>query len=206
MSTRTLLFGEAEQSFAFDDVAERPVPSLLRGFSAPVKLSGVPLAQLQFLAAHDTDPFVRWESGQQYATHLLLAMAAAWRRGETPVLDQGLIDALAATLRDADADPAFAAEALALPGEAFLADQMAVADVDAIHAVRDSARTAIGRALRAELRATYERLTDTGPYQHRWRRDRPACAAQCLPRLSRGGRRAPTGSRGRRRSSMRDRT
>ena len=54
-----------------------------------------------------------------------------------PTLDQGLIDALAATLRDADADPAFAAEALALPGEAFLADQMAVADVDAIHAVRD---------------------------------------------------------------------
>ena len=105
----------------------------------------MPVAQLQFLAAHDTDPFVRWESGQQYATHLLLAMATAWRRGETPVLDQGLIDALAATLRDADEDPAFAAEALTLPGEAFLADQMAVADVDAIHAARDSARTAIGQ-------------------------------------------------------------
>ena len=100
----------------------------------------MPLAQLRFLAAHDTDPFVRWESGQQYATHLLLEMAAAWRRGETPALDQGLIDALAATLRGADADPAFAAEALMLPGEAFLADQMAVADVDAIHAVRDIAR------------------------------------------------------------------
>ena len=75
IAARTLLFGEAEQSFVFDDVAERPVPSLLRGFSAPVKLSGVPPAQLQFLAAHDTDPFVRWESAQQYATHLLLAMA-----------------------------------------------------------------------------------------------------------------------------------
>ena len=69
---------------------------------------------------------------------LLLAMAAAWRRGETPVIDQGLIEALAATLRNVDADPAFAAEALTLPGEAFLADQMAVADVDAIHAVRDA--------------------------------------------------------------------
>ena len=162
---RTLLFGEAEQSFAFDDVPERPVPSLLRGFSAPVKLLDVPLADLKFLAAHDTDPFVRWESGQQYATHLLLAMAAAWRRGETPVVDQGLIDALAATLRDADADCAFAAEALTLPGEAFLADQMAVADVDAIHAARDGARVVIGRALNAALRATYERLTDKGPYQ-----------------------------------------
>ncbi len=165
IADRTLLFGETEQSFAFDDVPERPVPSLLRGFSAPVKLSDVPVAQLQFLAAHDTDPFVRWESGQQYATHLLLAMAAAWRRGETPVIDQGLIDALAATLRNVDADPAFAAEALTLPGEAFLADHMAVADVDAIHAARDSARAAIGRALNAGLQATYERLTDNGPYQ-----------------------------------------
>ncbi len=165
ISERTLLFGDAEQSFAFDDVPEPPVPSLLRGFSAPVKLSDVPLAHLQFLAAHDTDPFVRWESGQQYATHLLLEMVAAWRRGETPAIDQGLIDALAATLHDADADPAFAAEALALPGEAFLADQMAVADVDAIHASRDSARAAIGRALNAALRATYERLADNGPYQ-----------------------------------------
>jgi len=91
-------------------------------------------------------------------------MAAAWRRGETPALDQGLIDALSATLHDADADPAFAAEVLALPSEAFLADQMAVADVDAIHAVRDNARAAIGQVLRSELRATYERLTDTGPY------------------------------------------
>src|SRR5215472_11457418 len=164
IASRTLLFGETKQSFVFDEVAERPVPSLLRGFSAPVKLSGMPLAQLQFLAAHDTDRFVRWESAQQYATHLLLAMAAAWRRGETPALDQGLIDALSATLHDADADPAFAAEVLALPSEAFLADQMAVADVDAIHAVRDNARAAIGQVLRSELRATYERLTDTGPY------------------------------------------
>jgi aminopeptidase N len=165
IAARTLLFGEPEQRFVFDDVPERPVPSLLRGFSAPVKLSGVPLAQLRFLAAHDSDPFVRWESGQQYATHLLLEMAAAWRRGETAELDQGLIDALAATLRDADADPAFAAEALTLPGESFLADQMTIADVDAIHAARDAARTAIGQALRAELRAMYQRLTDAGPYR-----------------------------------------
>jgi aminopeptidase N len=165
VAAHTLLLGDAEQRYVFEDMAEAPVPSLLRGFSAPVKLSGVPLPQLRFLAAHDTDPFVRWESGQQYATHLLLAMAAAWRRGEVPTLEPGLIEALAATLRDADADPAFAAEALILPTEAFLADQMAVADVDAIHAVRQSARIAIGRALSAQMRATYERLVNTGPYR-----------------------------------------
>jgi aminopeptidase N len=164
VASRTLLLTEAEHSFTFENIAGPPVPSLLRGFSAPVKLSGVPLEQLRFLAAHDTDPFVRWESGQQYATHLLLEMTAAWRRGEKPTLERGLVDALGATLHGADADPAFAAEALVLPSEAFLADQMAIADVDAIHAVRDIARAEIGRALRGELRAIYDRLTDKGEY------------------------------------------
>jgi aminopeptidase N len=162
---QTLSFGEARQKFTFEDIKAPPVPSLLRRFSAPVKLSGVPPAQLRFLAAHDTDPFVRWESGQQYATHLLLEMIRAWRHGATPTLNQGLIDAIAATLHGADADPAFAAEALTLPSEAFLADQMPIADIDAIHAVRSTARATIGQALRPELRATYDRLTDKSEYR-----------------------------------------
>ena len=122
------------------------MPSLLRGFSAPVKLSGVPLEQLRFLAAHDTDPFVRWESGQQYADAAVAGdggrVASAWRRR---CVEQGLVEAMAATLRGANDDPAFAAEALALPSEGFLADQMKVADVDAIHAVRNIARATIGQ-------------------------------------------------------------
>ena len=64
-----------------------------------------------------------------------------------------------------DADPAFAAETMALPSETFLADQMAVADPDAIHAVREAARTAIGMLLAPILQASYEQLTDSGPYQ-----------------------------------------
>jgi aminopeptidase N len=185
---RTLLFNEAEQSFAFDDVAERPVPSLLRGFSAPVKLAGVPLEHLRFLAAHDTDPFVRWESGQQYASRVLLEMVAAWRRGETLELDPGVVEAARATLHDADADPAFAAEALALPGEAFLADQMVVADIDAIHAVRDIARASIGKAMRDALRATYQRLTDTGEYKIDGTAiGRRALRNTCLAYLAAGG-------------------
>ena len=165
IAVRTLLLTEAEQSFTFENVPGPPVPSLLRGFSAPVKLAGVQQEQLQFLAAHDTDPFVRWESSQQYATNLLLRMAIAWQRGDMPSLEHGLIDALHATLHDADADPALAAEVLVLPSEAFLADQMTVVDVDAIHAVRDIARMGIGEALRAELHATYHRLTDSGEYR-----------------------------------------
>jgi aminopeptidase N len=163
--TRVLLLTGAESSFVFENVAAGAAPSLFRGFSAPVKLTGVPLERLQFLAAHDTDPFVRWESGQQYATHLLLQMIAAAQRGETPDVADGLIEAMRATLSTAGADPAFAAQALSLPGEVFLADQMEVADPDAIHAMRKQAARAIGQHLAPMLRATYEGLTDPGPYR-----------------------------------------
>ena len=163
--TRVLLADLAEQRFVFVDVAQAPTPSLLREFSAPVKLRGVTDDRLRLLAAHDTDPFVRWESSQQYATSCLLEMVAASRKGGKPETDPGVIEAMRATLARIDADPAFAAEAMTLPGEAFLADQMEIADVDAIHAARDAARTAIGAALRMELRTVYDRLTDAGDYR-----------------------------------------
>ncbi len=162
--TRVLLADQAVSTFTFEDVASPPVPSLFRDFSAPVKLSGISMDRARFLAAHDTDPFVRWESGQQYATRVLMDMIPAWRRGESPATDPGLIDALAETLARADNDPAFAAEAMSLPGEAFLADQMDIADVDAIHAVRDIARRDIGAALRPLLTAAYDRYQDAGTY------------------------------------------
>jgi aminopeptidase N len=160
--TRILLATEAESRFTFEDVASPPVPSLLRGFSAPVKMSGVSRQRLQFLAAHDSDPFARWEAGQQYATGLLLDMVVAIQRGETPVVEPALIQAMEATL--GGSDPAFVAEALSLPGEAFLADQMATVDPDAIHAARDLARKAIAAGLRDRLAPLYERLTNIGPY------------------------------------------
>ncbi|MGH7153098.1 MAG: DUF3458 domain-containing protein, partial [Acetobacteraceae bacterium] len=174
--TRVLLLTKAEQRFTFTDVPERPVPSLLRAFSAPVKLAGISEDQLRFLATHDSDPFVRWDSGQQHAARCLLDMVAAVQRGEQPVTDPGLIDAARATLARSAEDPALAAEALLLPSEAFLADQMTIADVDAIHAARESARIAIRVALHGELRAFHERLTDTGPY----RIDGPAIGRRSL--------------------------
>jgi aminopeptidase N len=121
----------AEQSFVFEDVPASPVPSLLRGFSAPVKLRGVPRDRLRFLAVHDTDPFVRWESGLQYAAAVVLDMVAAEQRGEPRGFDPALAEAVTTTL--AHPDPAFAAEALSLPGEGFLADEMEIADPVAIH-------------------------------------------------------------------------
>ena len=163
-TARTLLLTQAEQDFVFDDIAAPPVPSLLRGYSAPVRLKGVSRERLRFLAAHDTDPFVRWDSLQSYATDLLLERVARWD-GTAPALDDGLLEAMRATLAGADADPAFAAEALALPSESYVADQMTIADPDAIHGAREALRAQIGRALDEVLMGTYRRLTDDGPYR-----------------------------------------
>ena len=171
--TTLLMLRETAQDFVFDDVAAEPVPSLLRDFSAPVRLIGLSRAQLLFLAAHDRDPFVRWDSFQNYATEVMLEMIAA---GSPFRLDDGLLAALAATLANADADHAFAAEALALPGEAAIAARMATVDVEGIHAARRFLRQAIGAALGDPLRATHDRLTDPAPY----RPDGPAIGRRAL--------------------------
>ena len=164
--TRVITLAEARESFCFVDVPGPPVASLLRGFSAPVKLKDVPLERLKFLAINDPEPFARWEAGQQVATYVLLDGIEACRSavGRAP-LDPDLVTALRRILADAERDPAFAAEALTLPSEAFLADQVAVVDVDAIHAARESARVELGRALSMELASAYVALADTGPYQ-----------------------------------------
>jgi len=162
--TRTLLLDQPRQSFVFEDVAAPPTPSLLRGFSAPVQLRGLAPERLRFLAVHDADPFVRWDSGQQYAAQAMLGMVAALGRGETPGFDPALAEAMLASLAGAEADPAFAAEALVLPGEGFLADQMAVAEPGLIHRVRRDLRAELGRRCAQPLRAAYDRMADRGPY------------------------------------------
>jgi aminopeptidase N len=160
--TRVVMLQGETQDFVFTDVPSAPVPSLLRGYSAPVKLFGVTPERLRFLAAHDSDPFVRWESGHQYATGVMLEMAARWRRDGSLAMDDGVLAALTAALRAED--PAFAAVALALPHIDFVADQMPVADIDAIFAVRQFLRAEAGRALHDELLDIYRTLTETGPY------------------------------------------
>jgi aminopeptidase N len=163
--TRVLTVTEAQQTFRFVDVAAPPVPSLLRGFSAPVKLKGVAPERLKFLAAYDSDPFARWEAGQQVATWHLQELIAAIRAGRPLVPDADLIEAMRRTLAADDTDPAFAAQALLLPSEAALADAMAVVDIEGIHQARQFLRAEIGRILAAEWEEAYRRLTDQGPYR-----------------------------------------
>ena len=160
LHTETLRLAEPEQAFTFENIAVRPVPSLLRNFSAPVKLKGQERARLAFLAAKDTDLFNRWDALQQYATIVLLDAVQRQQMGQRFALDEGLLEAVAATLRDAGRDPAFAAEALSLPGESLLADAMDVVDPDAIRGVREAARKALGLALQEDFRAAYETFGD----------------------------------------------
>jgi len=164
--TRVITLAEARKRLRFVDLPAPPVPSLMRGFSAPVKLMNVPLERLKFLAINDPEPFARWEAGQQAATRVLLDEIEACRSGKAPAaLDPDLVRALRRILTDAERDPAFAAEALTLPSETFLADQLEVVDVDAIHAARERARVELGRALSMELASAYVGLADSGPYQ-----------------------------------------
>ncbi|MBK1728572.1 aminopeptidase N [Halorhodospira halophila] len=143
--TRVLELREPEQHFVFEQCPERPVPSLLRGFSAPVKLH-YPYTDddLGFLLAHDSDPFARWEAGQQLALRVLLDEAQGTPR---PDGIERLEEAFRASLEAPDTDPALVAEALTLPGETYLAEQMDVVDPQAIHDARQRVRAILGEAL-----------------------------------------------------------
>lgn len=154
---RVIAVTEAEQTFTFVDVAEKPLPSLLRGFSAPVKLS-FPYSrdQLMFLMQHDSDGFNRWDAGQQLSVQVLQELIGQHQRGEQLALDSRLLDAFRTLLEDQSLDQAMVAEMLSLPSEAYLTEISEVADVDAIHAAREFARRSISDALFPQLLARYQ--------------------------------------------------
>ena len=161
-TSRVLAVTEAEQSFTFVDVPERPQPSLLRGFSAPVKLD-YPYSrdQLMFFMQHDSDGFNRWEAGQQLSVQVLQELIGQHQRGEALALDERLIEAMRSLLQNETLDAAMVAEMLSLPGEAYLTEISEVADVDAIHAAREFARKRIADALFEPLWHRYQANRET---------------------------------------------
>jgi len=164
-TTRVLSVHEPAQTFRFTGVAAAPVPSLLRGFSAPVILDfGYSDADLAHLMAHDSDAFNRWEAGQRLALNLLLRGVQAHQAGLAYELPQGFVDACGRLLAQGAQDPAFTAEALALPSEAYIGEQMDVVDPDAIHSVRRALRRHLAQSLKGELLATYQAFAAPGPY------------------------------------------
>lgn len=153
------------QTIRFENVGAAPVPSLNRAFTAPVRLtSDLSDSDSAFLMAHDTDPFARWEAGQQFGTKVLLAMIEAVQKTGSCIADSAYVEAMGTTLADASLDNAFKALALAIPGESYLADQMETVDVDAIHTARDVMRGTIARQFRDAWLATYRNNQSSGPY------------------------------------------
>jgi len=164
-TTRVLSVKRAEEEFVFLNVARQPVPSLLRSFSAPVYLRfEYSDADLTHLMAHDSDAFNRWEAGQRLALNLLLRGIASYRAGHAPAFAESFVKAFSRVLADAAKDPAFAAEALGLPSEGYVAEQMEEVDPDAIHAVRVALRKHLATALKGELLAIYQAFAAPGPY------------------------------------------
>jgi aminopeptidase N len=157
IGTRMLSIRNAEERFVFDGVPARPVPSLLRNFSAPVIVEyAYPEADLTHLMAHDADPFNRWEAGQRLAASIILD------KGGEP--SAAYLDALRYVLNGAVRDPAFAAEALTLPSESFLAEQIEVVDPDALHAARNTLRKRLAETLRDQFTGAYEEMRIAGLY------------------------------------------
>jgi aminopeptidase N len=163
--TRVLSLTQPQQRYVFVDVPAPPVPSLLRNFSAPVKL-GYDYSEtgLTHLMAHDANAFNRWEAGQRLALALLLRGIGAHKQGAAAQTPPAFVAAFARVLADAPRDPAFGAEALALPSEVYIAEQLAEVDPDAIHAVRNALRRDLAQALRAELLAAYHAHAVPGAY------------------------------------------
>ncbi|MBE0621834.1 MAG: aminopeptidase N [Burkholderiales bacterium] len=168
--TRVLSLRQPQESFVFVNVPAPPVPSLLRNFSAPVNVKyDYSEAELTHLMAHDANAFNRWEAGQRLALALILRGIEAQRAQKNDAAaaattPRAFIAAFARVLADAPRDPAFGAEALALPSEIYIAEQLAEVDPDAIHAVRNALRRDLARALRGELLATYQAHAVPGPY------------------------------------------
>jgi aminopeptidase N len=154
------------ETFVFGDIGEPPVPSLNRGFSAPIKLvANLSADDLRFLAAHDADPFHRWQALQTLATRLLLDNVTNLRAGKPARRDSGLLDALGAVLGDGTLEPAFIALALTLPGESDLAREIGRdVDPDAIFAARSALRAVVGDHLAGPLFDHYRRLSESRPY------------------------------------------
>ncbi|MBB3982679.1 aminopeptidase N [Sphingobium fontiphilum] len=153
-----LMLTQAEQSFTFEGFAQSPLLSINRGFSSPVIIeSERSQADLAFLSAHDDDPFARYEAMQQLMVNVLVGTVAG-----QPVDESTVIAAIRQTATNPALDPAFIAEAIRLPAEAYLGDQMAMVDPDAIHAARDALQQRIGVELEPLWRDIHARTQANG--------------------------------------------
>ncbi|QYF91791.1 aminopeptidase N [Massilia sp. PAMC28688] len=163
--TTVLELTEAQQTFRFTGVQDAPTPSILRDFSAPVVLEyDYSDEQLLHLFSHDSDPVNRWEAGQRLAMSRLLNLTAAVADGGKLALDDTFIGAMRTILEDQSLDAGFREQAILLPSESMVADQMDMVHPQAIHLARQYMRRTIGEVLRESLHAQYQANQTPGPY------------------------------------------
>ena len=164
-TSRLLLLEEDKQSFTFENIPQMPVPSLLRDFSAPVKLRYTwSASDLAVLMAHDSDSYMRWEAAQLLAQGEILSNMERCANGASMEVDRGLVEAFRTLLEDTGSDPALVAEAIMLPGEDYLAEQMDVVDVDGIHSARTFVKTTLATELKDLFQRRYAALDDGAVY------------------------------------------
>ena len=167
-TTRVLNLREWKQGFEFIHVPEEPIPSLPRGFSAPVRLkAGYTDEEQGFLFAHDSDEFIRWDAGQNLFAKVLLQLISGFQQDKEPSLDRSLLDPLKKTLLNPDLDKSFIAHALSLPSESEMAIVMSETgpiDPDAIHQARNFLTRTIAETLQAEFEQVFDENQTPEPY------------------------------------------
>ena len=150
---------EKEQVLVFADIKEEPVPSLLRDFSAPVKLNyDYSRDQLMFLMQHDTDGFNRWDAGQNLALDVIYQIMQQLAEGDEPTVDARLITAYRTVLKRDDIDYSMLAKMLLLPSVSYIAETQDVIDIQAISQARSHVQSVLAEALAKDLAALYQRL------------------------------------------------
>ena len=159
--------GRRRKTFTFEDIAERPTPSLLRGFSAPVRLnSGANDRDMLTLIRSDSDLFNRWQTAQAFALKHMAQMAQAIAEGKPARPNPRFVQAAGAVADDDSLEHAYRAAFLALPSESDVAQAIGEnVDPEAIHTARMTLRAALGKGLRGILEDLYERSAPVEPYR-----------------------------------------
>lgn len=162
---KTLVLQNSRETFCFKNIPHEPIPSLFRGFSAPVNIdAGYSSSELMFLMAHDTDAFNRWDAAQVLVSDTISSLIDLRAKGRELVLEKEMIDAFKKTLTDTSADKALIAQILTIPSETELGDRMETIDVDAIHETRDFLLQRLAEHLHGTFREVFEANRDNGPY------------------------------------------
>ncbi len=158
---------QIEQSFVLTDVPEAPVPSLLRGFSAPVHLRiDLSNSQRAFLMAHDSDAFNRWDAAQQLATQMLIQLAQAHSAGETLVLDTDFVEGFRQILLDDRLDGSIKSFMLTLPEVRLLAQHIYPVNIEGLRAAIEFTHTALSNTFETQWRELYTQHHDAGEYRN----------------------------------------